>query len=107
MESLFPDGYSELFQAKLGLDSECVLWTLNPEKAQKSILVRNGTRRIHTLCKDLTTRYPFITMMYYHLPTDRNIADQNSKLPSDLDHIKIIESDTWRFGLPEMNDGTT
>ena len=41
IESIFPNNHPPLFQVKIGLDSDCVLWTLHPEKPQKSILVRN------------------------------------------------------------------
>ena len=48
VDSLFSLNPPSVFQVKIGLDSECILWTLHPEKPQKLILIRNGVRKIHT-----------------------------------------------------------
>ena len=104
IESIFPNNPPPLFQVKIGLDSECVLWTLNPEKPKKSILIRNGVRKIHTIIKDVTTAFPFIQFINYHIEGTSNVADLNSKLPEDLDPIRIIESSIWRNGLHQFSN---
>ena len=90
------------FSFRIGIDSECFLWSLNPNKVHKSILIKNITRNIHALCKDLTRKFPFVQVIFYHTASERNPADLCSK--ECPDPISAIESDLWRHGLPEMLD---
>ena len=41
-------------------------------------------------------------MLVYHIRGTRNISDYNSKLPSDLNPIRLINSEEWRTGLKEF-----
>ena len=47
---------SQPFVIRLGMDSECCLYSLNPLKLNKSILVKNAVRGIHSFCQDLTSK---------------------------------------------------
>ena len=67
----------------------------------KQVLARNVSIKVHDLCCDLTSLYP-IEVLVYHIRGTRNISDYNSKLPTDLNPIKLINSEEWRQGLPEF-----
>jgi hypothetical protein len=92
------------FPIRLGMDSECVLYSLNPLKTNKSVLVKNAVRGIHSFCQDITTKWPHVSIVFYHVATQLKCADSNSKIPSDLDPCRIMESQMWRNGLPQMMD---
>ena len=51
------------FPIRLGMDSECVLYSLNPLKINKSVLVKNAVRAIHSFCQDLTTKWPHVSII--------------------------------------------
>ena len=90
------------FTIRIGSDSECCLYTLNPLRLNKSVLIKNAVRGIHSFASDITTKYPHVRMLWYHTSTDRNCADANSKVPADLDPISIMESSFWHNGLEEF-----
>ena len=90
------------FTIRIGSDSECCLYTLNPLRLNKSVLIKNAVRGIHSFASDVTTKYPHVKVLWYHTTTDRNCADLNSKIPPDLDPISIMESPFWRNGLEEF-----
>ena len=90
------------FTIRIGSDSECCLYTLNPLRLNKSVLIKNAVRGIHSFARDVTTKYPHVKVLWYHTTTDRNCADLNSKIPPDLDPISIMESPFWRNGLEEF-----
>ena len=50
IESLFPSNPPPVFQVKIGLDSECVLWTLHPENPPEVYL---NQERSQCLCTHL------------------------------------------------------
>ena len=92
------------FVIRLGSDSECCLYSLNPLRLNKSVLVKNAVRAIHSFCSDITTKWPHVSIIFYHTITSKNCSDSNSKIPVDLDPIRIMESRFWRNGLPEFLD---
>ena len=94
----------KIFPIRLGMDSECVLYSLNPLKTNKSVLVKNAVRGIHSFCQDITTKWPHVSIVFYHVASELNCTDSNSKIPSDLDPCRIMESQMWRNGLPQMMD---
>ena len=85
-----------------GLDSSCVASSLNPKMIHKQVLIKNLTNKVHETTKDITSLYPSIAIVFYHIKGINNIADYNSKIPSDYDAISIINSTIWRQGLPEF-----
>ena len=46
------------FKLEISSDSTCHLWSLDPVKIHKSVLLKNITRGIHLLLRDLTLTYP-------------------------------------------------
>ena len=95
---------TEPFFIRLGMDSECCLFSLNPLKLNKSILIKNAVRAIHSFCQDLTSKWPHVTIVFYHVRTDENCGDLNSKIPDGLNPCCIMESQMWRNGLTEFLD---
>ena len=104
-DALFATHSPRTFPINLGIDSECLLWSLNPVKLHTSVLIKNVARKVHALSRDLTQRYPKITMNYYFIEGSRNPADLNSKIPPSLDPIEIVLSKIWQEGLPEQLQG--
>ena len=92
--------YSTLFQThslrsfpiNIGIDSECLLYSLNPVKLHTSVLIKNVARKVHALGKDITSRFPNIILSFYFVEGVRNPADLNSKIPANLDPVDIVNS---------------
>ena len=97
--SIFANQTDE-FPIKLGMDSECVLYSLNPFKMNKSVLVKNAVRAIHSFLLDLSTKFPQILFVIYHTISEENCSDLNSKVPADFDACRVMQSHMWRHGLP-------
>ena len=85
-----------------GLDSSCVASSLNPKMIHKQVLIKNLTNNIHETTKDITSLYPSVAIVFYHIKGINNIADYNSKITSDYDAISIINSTVWRQGLQDF-----
>ena len=95
---------ADTFFIRLGMDSECCLFSLNLLKLNKSILIKNAVRAIHSFCQDLTSKWPHVTIVFYHVRTEEKCADLNSQIPDGLDPCSIMESQMWRNGLTEFLD---
>ena len=98
---LFKD-YKEgdILRYTCGIDSACLGSTLNPNLIHKQVLARNVSIKVHDLCCDLTSLYP-IEVYLYHIRGVRNVSDYNSKLPTDFNPIKLINSEELRIVLAE------
>ena len=88
-DALFATHSTRTFPINLRIDLECLLWSLNPVKLHTSVLIKNVARKVHALSRDLTQRFPKITMNYYFIEGSRNPADLNSKIPPSLDPIEV------------------
>ena len=54
--------------------------------------------------QDFPTKWPHVSIIFYHVASELNCADSNLKIPCDLDPCRIMESQMWRNGLPQMMD---
>ena len=50
-----------------GLDSSCVASSLNPKMVHKQVLIKNLSNKIHETTKDITSLYPSIAIVFYHI----------------------------------------
>ena len=84
------------FKLEISSDSTCHLWSLDPVKIHKSVLLKNITRGIHLLLRDLTLTYSSLMITYSFVESQLNTADLHSKLVDDP--VAIANSDQWRSG---------
>ena len=83
------------------VDSECVLYSLNPSSPSSSILIKNVSSRVHTTCKELT-RLHKVEVVFAHVDSLSNPADLNSKWSSNMDPVSLSLEPIWQFGPPEL-----
>ena len=102
-EVLLRQQEDEYIQLSFGVDSSCLCSSLNPLLLHKSVLVRNIAVKVHEICADLSSLFRLEVHMY-HTAGSCNIADYNSKVPANYDPVSLINSDTWRNGLPSFKE---
>ena len=92
------------FRLQVESDSECHLWCMDPNKLHRSVLVKNLSRSIHLLLRDISMSFPCLTITYSHVESLKNCADGNSKVQQDP--VGVINSAEWRHGQPYFLDPT-
>ena len=68
----------------------------------KSVLVKNAVRAIHSFLLDLSTKFPQILFVIYHTISEENCSDLNSKVPADFDACRVMQFnvEAWPAWLP-------
>ena len=84
------------FEVHIQSDSECYLWSLDPNKIHKAVLLKNLCRSVHLILRDLSLVYQWCTFHYSYVESENNISDLNSKV--NINPIQTLNSDLWRFG---------
>ena len=52
------------FEVHIQSDSECYLWSLDPNKIHKAVLLKNLCRAVHLILRDLSLVFPWCTFSY-------------------------------------------
>ena len=93
--------FRKVRRISFSLDSECVLYSLNPMSPSSSVLIRNVVTRIHTLTKEMSKLYN-IEFSFSYVESSRNPSDLNSKWSTSSDPISLSLTPLWLQGPPEL-----
>ena len=80
------------------IDSECVLFSLNPHVVHRQVILKNSAFRFNTIARDLSMKSAIVST--FHCPTLKNIADFASKRHANWDQLQ--RSKMWQEGIQEM-----
>lgn len=95
------DIFKHVKRIVFSLDSECVLYALNPQSPSVSVLIRNVAHRVHCISKELT-RVHAVEVLFAHVESLKNPSDFNSKWCSSMDPITLSLESMWLHGPPEL-----